>query len=194
MESKAAERGRLGTATRGARPGEWQLPWEVARKAAKPRQGRIWPDINEPEHPAMRSRIYRSIPAVLLAACAIAAAAAIKIAEPPSAAENVISPTELREHLEFLASNELGGRYTLSPGLNIAARYLASRLEAYGYKPVGNDGSYFEHFDVISARPKPEECALGLTINGERSELKFGDLLLNAAHDGEATCQVVCAG
>src|SRR3954464_10370715 len=116
----------------------------------------------------MYSRYRRFIPVAVLAVFAIAATAAIKIAEPPSAAENVISPTELREHLEFLASNELGGRYTLSPTFAIAARYLASRLEAYGYKPVGDDGSYFQHFDVISSRPRPEECALALTINGER--------------------------
>ena len=108
----------------------------------------------------MYSRFRRFIPLAVLTACALVAAAAVKIAEPPSAAESVISPTELREHLEFLASNELGGRYTLSPSINIAARYLASRLEAYGYKPAGDDGTYLQHFDVISARPKPEECAL----------------------------------
>jgi Zn-dependent M28 family amino/carboxypeptidase len=136
----------------------------------------------------------RFIPAALLAVFALAAAAAIKIAEPPSSAENVISPTELREHLEFLASNELGGRYTLSPSFAIAARYLASRLEAYGYKPVGDDGTYFQHFDVISSRPKPEDCALRLTINGEKSELKFGDFFVSTARDGSATGQVVFLG
>jgi len=142
----------------------------------------------------MYSRFRQLIPTTLLILCALAAAAAVKIAEPPSNAENVISSTELREHLEFLASNELGGRYTLSPSLAIAARYLASRLEAYGYKPVGDNGTYFQHYDVISARPKPEECALTLTINGEKSDLKFGDFFVSAMHDGAATGQVVFVG
>lgn len=142
----------------------------------------------------MYSRFRRLIPLAVLTVCAMVATAAVKIAEPPAVAENVISPTELREHLEFLASNELGGRYTLSPSFAIAARYLASRLEAYGYKPVGDDGTYFQHFDVISARPKPEECALMLAINGEKTDLKFGDFLVSAARDGSASGQVVFAG
>lgn len=142
----------------------------------------------------MYSRYRRFIPLAVLTACALVAAAAVKIAEPPAAAENVISPTELREHLEFLASNELGGRYTLSPSINIAARYLASRLEAYGYKPAGDGGTYLQHFDVISARPKPEDCALSLTINGAKTDLKFGDFFVSASHDGSASGQVVFAG
>jgi hypothetical protein len=50
---------------------------------------------------------------------------------PPASSTDAINPTELRMHLEFLASPELGGRYTLSPSIKVAARYLASRLEAY---------------------------------------------------------------
>src|SRR5437764_502212 len=105
----------------------------------------------------MHLSLRRMAAAATIALSAVVATAAVKIAAPPPTAENVISPTELREHLEFLASNELGGRYTLSPSFAVAARYLASRLEAYGYKPVGDGGTFFQHFDVISSKPKPDE-------------------------------------
>src|SRR5215472_12323250 len=64
-----------------------------------------------------------------------------------------ITPTELRMHLEFLASDELGGRYTLSPSLGIVARYLAAHLEAYGFRGAGEHGSFLQNFEVIAAKP-----------------------------------------
>ncbi|QUV78713.1 hypothetical protein [Chloracidobacterium thermophilum] len=47
---------------------------------------------------------------------------------------DAISAVQLKRHLSFLASAELGGRYTLSAGNRIAARYLAAQLEAFGYR------------------------------------------------------------
>ncbi|MBV8205591.1 MAG: M28 family peptidase [Acidobacteria bacterium] len=144
--------------------------------------------------PFPRVTLRRLFPALVLAACALAATVTIRIADPPAAGESVITPAELREHLAFLASDELGGRYTLSPSFNIAARYLASRLEAYGYKPAGDGGTYFQHFDLISSKPRPEDCAVTLIINGETSELKFGDFVVSSAHDGSAAGDIVFAG
>lgn len=142
----------------------------------------------------MRFYVRRTTATVLLSLVAVAATAAVKISAPPPEAENLISPVELRENLEFLASNELGGRYTLSPSFAVAARYLASRLEAYGYKPAGDSGTYFQHFDVILSKPKPDDCSASLTINGQKIDLKFGDFFSSSAHNGEASGQVVFAG
>lgn len=47
---------------------------------------------------------------------------------------DAVSVVQLKRHLSFLASAELGGRYTLSAGNRIAARYLAAQLEAFGYR------------------------------------------------------------
>ena len=64
------------------------------------------------------------IAALLLAStCALQAG---NLPKAPASAVNDITPVELREHLSFLASDELGGRYTLSPNFPIAARYLAT--------------------------------------------------------------------
>src|SRR5687767_10719490 len=61
-----------------------------------------------------------------------------------------ITPRELRTHLSFLASKELGGRYTFSQGNRIAARYLASQLESYGFYGVARDGSYLQRIEFAS--------------------------------------------
>src|SRR5688572_19593022 len=57
-----------------------------------------------------------------------------------------IDAARLRADLTFIASDELEGRDTPSRGLDIAARYLAARLQALGLKPGGDDGGYFQRF------------------------------------------------
>ncbi len=54
-----------------------------------------------------------------------------------------ITAAQLKGDLSFLASDALAGRYTPSPGLEIAAEFIASRFRAAGLEPGGNDG-YFQ--------------------------------------------------
>ncbi|HYV03010.1 MAG TPA: hypothetical protein VFB82_00390, partial [Blastocatellia bacterium] len=63
---------------------------------------------------------------------------------PAPEATSTITVRDLKKHLSFLASDELGGRYTLSPSNRVAARYLASQLESYGYRGGARDGSFFQ--------------------------------------------------
>ncbi len=53
--------------------------------------------------------------------------------------------------ISFLAADELAGRGTPSPELDIASRYVASRLRAAGAEGLGPQGSYFltSEIDVV---------------------------------------------
>ncbi|MFC1553948.1 M28 family peptidase [candidate division KSB1 bacterium] len=66
----------------------------------------------------------------------------------PAIAQNkgakTITAKELETHLTFIASDELMGRNTPSPGLKAAARYLATFVESYGFKPMMPDGSFLQ--------------------------------------------------
>ena len=111
---------------------------------------------------------------------ALAAAATLGATSPaplPAVPTTVdsITPAELRMHLEFLASDELGGRYTLSPSFAIAARYLASRLEGYGFRGAGQNGSFLQSFELTSSKPDAARMALELTINGKPETFKFAE-------------------
>ena len=64
----------------------------------------------------------------------------------------VFSQQTLREHVAFLASPELEGRGLGSPGLEKAAQYVADRFKAYGLKPGGDGGSYFQRFTVAKGK------------------------------------------
>jgi len=80
-------------------------------------------------------------------------------------------------HLQFLASDELGGRYTLAPNFAISARYLASHLEAYGFRGAGERGSFLQKFEVVATQLDPSKTSLELALNGKPATYAFGDFL-----------------
>ena len=75
--------------------------------------------------------------------------------------------------VRFLADDLLEGRLTPSPGLEVAALYLANQLRAAGVEP-GIDGSYFQPYEVSIFNPM--EAEYSISINGlpmSRSEYLF---------------------
>jgi Peptidase family M28/PA domain len=125
----------------------------------------------------------------------VAAAAASNLPPVPTTVDS-ITPAELRMHLEFLSSSELGGRYTLSPSLAIAARYLASQLEAYGFRGTGPNGDFLQRFEVVSSKPDESKVSLELNLGGKLEKEKFGRDFFGA-HDsaaGEAQGELVFVG
>ncbi len=59
-----------------------------------------------------------------------------------------VSVEKLRDHVAFLASDDLGGRDSGEPGLEVAAEYLARVFSDLGLEPAGDRGSFFQHFTV----------------------------------------------
>lgn len=82
----------------------------------------------------------------------------------------------LRADLTFIASDDLEGRDTPSRGLDIAARYLAARLQALGLKPAGDDGSYYQHFATTRRAVDPARSTVAL---GDRT-FTYGDDFLGS--------------
>lgn len=62
---------------------------------------------------------------------------------------NSITAANLRGDLSFLASDALEGRYTPSPGLDVAAEFIASQFRAAGLEP-GGDKDYFQTAEMIA--------------------------------------------
>ncbi len=58
----------------------------------------------------------------------------------------------LRTHVEFLASDDLGGRFASSPQARVAARYLAGVLQAHGYRGGAADGTFLQPVPLDSFR------------------------------------------
>src|SRR5262249_21074250 len=97
---------------------------------------------------------------------------------PVPAAVETITPAELRMHLDFLASKELGGRYTLAPNFAVSARYLASHLKAYGFRGAAPDGDFLQFFDVATSKADSAKTLLSCTVKEQTSNYKLGDFLM----------------
>ncbi|MFW6347895.1 MAG: M28 family peptidase [Cyclonatronaceae bacterium] len=79
----------------------------------------------------------------------------------------IITPELLQEHLHVMASDSMMGRGTGEPGVEMAADYLVNELKSYGVAPAGDDGSYFQHFDLYGFRAETLSYELFDTSGGD---------------------------
>ncbi len=99
----------------------------------------------------------------------------------------------LRDHVRYLASEELTGRGVDTPGIRLARDYVAREFAKYGLRPGGDDGSYLQGFDVATgvAVKQPTMMALGeeplLRLNEDWTPLGFSG-------SGKVEADVVFAG
>lgn len=91
---------------------------------------------------------------------------------------NGVSAKAMRANLRFLASDEMKGRDTPSPELDIAANWIASQFEQAGLDPVGAGG----YFQPATYREKPVRNVVGL-IKGSDPALSGTYLLVTAHYD-----------
>jgi hypothetical protein len=65
-------------------------------------------------------------------------------------------------HVRFLASDELQGRGNGTPGLERAAEYIAAAFEKAGLSPAGDNGSWFQRFEIVTGIEAGPGNALGV--------------------------------
>jgi Zn-dependent M28 family amino/carboxypeptidase len=100
----------------------------------------------------------------------------------------------LSAHVRFLADDALEGRGTGTRGHAIAARYVAAELQAMGYAPAGDGGTYFQRVPFVGMTVQPEDCAL--VIEGTRLEYAKEVLFYPRAGSAsdEVTGELIFAG
>ncbi|HTP12925.1 MAG TPA: M28 family peptidase [Bacteroidota bacterium] len=59
-----------------------------------------------------------------------------------------INTKDLKKFDTYLSSDALQGRETSYPGEKLAATYIAEHFRSLGLKPIGDNGSYLQHYDV----------------------------------------------
>jgi Peptidase family M28 len=77
-----------------------------------------------------------------------------------------ITPEDLKKHLFIVASKEMEGRETASPGQKKAAAYIESQFQLIGLTP-GNSGSYQQHYGVY----QDSLINASVEVNGKTFEL-----------------------
>jgi hypothetical protein len=82
-----------------------------------------------------------------------------------------ITPADLRQHVTYLASDELEGRLTGTEGERLATQYVADVFQAIGLQPYGDEG-WFEPFDFTA----------GVAL-GDKNALRLGESSFQADQD-----------
>lgn len=81
----------------------------------------------------------------------------------------------LQSNLEVLASDLFEGRETATRGEQLASLFISEELTKYGVKPFGDDGTYFQSFDLMVTKVEPETELTIINNNDSSKVLKLGD-------------------
>src|SRR5207248_11108760 len=76
-----------------------------------------------------------------------------------------ITAEQLRSYLTFIASDEMEGRDTPSRGLDTTAKFIAMNLGRWGFKPMGDDGTFFQK--IALRREALDATKTSASINGK---------------------------
>jgi Zn-dependent M28 family amino/carboxypeptidase len=87
-------------------------------------------------------------------------------AQKPDKFAKTITPAELKEHLYIVASAEMEGRETATPGQRKAAAYIEGEFKKIGLQP-GNNGSYQMYYNVY----QDSLTGSSVEVNGQKFEL-----------------------
>ena len=94
-----------------------------------------------------------------------------------------VTADQLRSYLYFVASDEMEGRDTPSRGLDTTAKFIGMNLQRWGFKPAGDDGTFYQHIDLLRYKINP--AATNASIGGQ--QLVWGTDYLAAANAGSVT-------
>ena len=90
---------------------------------------------------------------------------------------DAITAAQLKIYLSFIASDEMEGRDTPSRGLDTTAKFIALNLERWGFRPAGDNGTFFQK--IALRREAIDVARSSAEINGQT--FTFGDDFLSNA-------------
>lgn len=131
-----------------------------------------------------------AIPVVCLSAVIVQGQTAMPAAVRAAAAR--ITATQLAGDLAFLASDELRGRDTASPGFDKAAAHITSRLAKAGVRPFGDRGGWYQYYDLRDSNVDAAEAVV--EIGGARFPLGDGFVMRSLAEPVSGTYRAVYVG
>lgn len=132
------------------------------------------------------------IVAIVAFAVALAQAQARVLPEAVRATADRITAEQLKRDLDFLASDELLGRNTPSPGFDKAADYVVSRLTKAGLKPLGDEGTFYQRYEMHDSQI--DAAAASFEIGGKRLVLGSDFAVRSFAAPISGTFPVVYVG
>lgn len=114
----------------------------------------------------------------------------------PENAIDTISASDLRAHVEVLASDEYEGRGTLEPGYEKAAKYLAAQMLSFGLAALPGQDSLLVSYELDRRGFDPEHTSLSIAAGGDTQVIALGDtgIPFDFSDDESLDADIVFAG
>lgn len=91
---------------------------------------------------------------------------------PVAAQSDAIQAGRIAAHTRFLASDLLEGRGVGARGGDLAVDYIATQLELAGAKPAGDNGTYFQNFQLAGVQTQ-DNATLTVSRGANATELRW---------------------
>lgn len=117
---------------------------------------------------------------------------AVKVTPAEKKIAEGVTAKQLSDYLYFVASDEMEGRDTPSRGLDTTAKFIGMNLSRWGFKPAGDNGTYFQK--IALKRDAVDPAATSVEIGGQK--YSYGDDLVRVSGNmsGAMTAKIVYAG
>ncbi|HEV8536888.1 MAG TPA: M28 family peptidase [Candidatus Limnocylindria bacterium] len=151
-------------------------------------------------------RALRPLPliAAIVVSCGLPAPASSSVptrSASPSVATAVsvrFDGAKAKSHVDFLADPARGGRYSGSAGYRDAATYVADRFREIGLEPLGDNGTYFQHFTMplvdLTAMSVLDRVDAGTASKRFRPRVDFTESVGGRSGSGTAEAEIAAVG
>lgn len=92
----------------------------------------------------MKKRLFIFLLSIALLVPSVALAQDVRVSAAERKIAETINADRLSNWLHFVASDAMAGRDTPSMGLDVTAEFLKMNLERWGFKPAGDNGTFFQ--------------------------------------------------
>ena len=107
-------------------------------------------------------------------------------------AAEIITAETLKDYLYYVASDEMEGRDTPSRGLDLTAKFIALNLKRWGFKPAGDDGTFFQK--IALRRDIVDPANTSVEIGGRKFGFGEDFMRVSGSTNGAFSAPVVYAG
>ncbi len=112
---------------------------------------------------------------------------AVKITPNEKKLADAITAAQLKDYLYYVASDEMEGRDTPSRGLDLTAKFIGMMLSRWGFKPAGDDGTFFQK---IALKREAVDAASTVLSVGD-TKFVYGEDFFRLGGEGTADGQIV---
>lgn len=121
-----------------------------------------------------------------------AAQTATKKDSPAIKAAQNITVAQMRDYLYFISSDEMEGRDTPSRGLDTTAKFIGMNLSRWGFKPAGDDGTYYQKIALLRESSDPNTSTL--SVSGETFKYGQDYIRINGSSAAPVSAPLVYGG